>query len=285
MTESRGTASVAVVTDSTSDLPAAERERLGIRVVPLNVTIAGETLLDGVLTQAEFFERMAAAPQLPTTSQPSVGAFVEAYAEALEHAEEVVSIHISSDLSGTFESASAAAERFPGRVHVFDSRNLSMGLGFQVLAAARAAVAGASAADVLEHARRARDRVQMIVGLDKLDNLVKGGRVGRVAGLVGGMLSLKVTLTVKDGAFEPIARTRGAKAALDHTVEWCAERMGSARRGAFCVMHAMAADRVEWLREALTSRFDVSELYVVETGSVIAAHTGTGWGVAFLPEE
>lgn len=276
---------IAIITDSTSDLPADVRERYGITVVPLNVTIDGQTLSDGVLTQQEFFDRMNSAPQLPTTSQPSVGAFVETYTEALKQAAEVISIHISSDLSGTVESARAAAEQFAGKVKVFDSRNLSMGLGFQVIEAARAAAEGAGAAAVLERAERARDRVQMIVGLDKLDNLVKGGRVGKVSGLIGGMLNLKVTLTVKDGVFEPIARTRGGKAALQHTVDWCAERMGERRAGAFCVMHAMAADRVEWLREELASRFDVTESYAVETGSVIAAHTGTGWGVAFLPEE
>lgn len=276
---------IRIVTDSTADLPKEIVEHHAITVVPLNVTIDGRTWSDGVMTQPEFFERMNAASQLPSTSQPSVGAFVEIYTQALEHAREVVSIHISSDLSGTVESARAAAERFAGRVHVFDSRNLSMGLGFQVIEAARAANEGAATSAIIERAERARDRVQMIVGLDKLDNLVKGGRVGKVSGLIGGMLNLKVTLTVENGVFEPIARTRGAKAALQHTVDWCAERMGERTKGSFCVMHAMAADRVEWLRESLAARFEVTESYLVETGSVIAAHTGTGWGVAFLPEE
>lgn len=276
---------VAIITDSTSDLPAQILEQYPITVVPLNVTIDGQTLSDGVLSQEEFFDRMNSAAQLPTTSQPSVGAFVEAYTEALKYAAEVVSIHISSDLSGTIESARAAATEFSGRVHVFDSRNLSMGLGFQVIEAARAMADGLSAEAILKRAHGARDRVEMIVGLDKLDNLVKGGRVGRVAGLLGGMLNLKVTMTVTDGSFEPIARTRGAKAALEHTVDWCAERMGDRRRGAFCVMSAMASDRVQWIQDRLTERFDVTEFFAVDTGSVIAAHTGTGWGVAFLPEE
>lgn len=284
MSNVEGAGTIAIVTDSTSDLPAELRDQYGITVVPLNVTIEGETWLDGVMTQQEFFDRMGAAANLPTTSQPSVGSFVDVYTEVLKTASHVISVHISSELSGTIASAHAAAERFAGKVSVFDSRNLSGGLGFVVIETARAAFEGLSVDDVLARAEQARDRVQMIVGLDNLDNLVKGGRVGRVAAFMGSMLNLKVTLTVKDGAFEPVARTRGGKAALDHTVNWCAERMGDASRGAFCVMHALAEDRAEWLAETLRERFEITELYTVPTGSVIATHIGTGWGVAFLPE-
>lgn len=276
---------IAIVTDSTADLPAEILERYAITSVPLNVTIDGETWLDGVMTQQEFFDRMGAAKSLPTTSQPSVGAFVDVYAEALKNAAHVVSVHISSDLSGTMASAHAAAERFAGKVTVFDSRNLSYALGFQVIEAAKAAIEGLPVDDVLERAANARDRVQMIVGLDSLDNLVKGGRVGKVAGFVGSMLNLKVTLTVREGVFEPVARTRGAKAALAHTLDWVADQLGDARRGAFCVLHALSEDRAKWLAEQVTARFDVTEMHLVPTGSVIAAHTGTGWAVAVLPEE
>jgi DegV family protein with EDD domain len=275
---------VAIVTDSTADLPEDVRERYGITVVPLNVTIDGETWLDGVMSQQEFFDRMGAAKSLPTTSQPSVGAFVDTYTEVLKTASHVVSVHISSDLSGTMASAHAAAERFAGKVSVFDSRNLSWGLGFQVIEAAKSALDNVPVEEILARAELVRDRVEMIVGLDNLDNLVKGGRVGKVAGFVGSMLNLKVTLTVEDGKFEPVARTRGSKAALEHTVDWVAERMGDARKGAFCVMHALAEERATWLTQALTERFEVTDIHTVPTGSVIATHTGTGWGVAFLPE-
>jgi len=93
-----------------------------------------------------------------------------------------------------------------------------------------------------------------------------------------------VTLTVLDGVFEPVARTRGAKAALDHTVDWCSERMGDAKRGAFCVMHALSEERAKRIAEMLSERFELTELYIVPVGSVIGTHTGTGWGVAFVPE-
>jgi DegV family protein with EDD domain len=253
-------------------------------VVPLNVTIGDHTYQATELTQAEFFTLMNGAAQLPTTSQASVGTFADAYARALETAREVVSIHISSKLSGTIESASAAAEQFGGRVHIFDSLNLSWGLGFQVLEAARAAASGGSVRDVLATAEDVRDRVRMIVGLDRLDNLAKGGRIGAVSAFLGGLLNLKVTMTVgPDGTFEPVARTRGKTAALEHTVEWVRGHMGDAKSGAICVMHAMSPDNAEWLRERLERALDVTEMHVVEVGVVIATHTGTGWGVAVVP--
>ena len=270
-----------VVTDSTADIPpnlAAERD---IEVVPLVVTIGGETLTDGVLSQAEFFKRMNAASELPQTSQPSVGAFVDAYERALARADEVVSVHISSKLSGTVASAMQAAEQFAGRVHVFDSLNLSWGLAFQVLDAASSAAANLEPKAALARLERVRERVRILVTLDSLDNLAKGGRIGRVSAFLGGMLNLKVSLTVdSDGSFSPVARSRGDKAAAKHTLDWVTEHMGTARSGKFAVMYAMAEDRAHQVREVLEQHFEAVEMYVVPTGSVIASHTGTGIGVA-----
>lgn len=284
MDETRSKAAIAIVTDSTSDLPADVLERYAITSVPLNVTIDGRTWPDGQMSQQEFFDRMAAAPKLPTTSQPSVGAFVDAYTEALKRASHVVSVHISSDLSGTLASAHAAAERFAGKVSVFDSRNLSWGLGFQVIEAAKASLEGRPVDAVLEAAAHARDRVRMLVGVDSLDNLVKGGRVGKVAGLLGSVLNLKVTFTVTDGVFEPVGKIRGAKAALAHTLDWIGSGIGDARSTAFCVLHALSEARAQWLAEEISRRFATSEIHIVPTGSVIAAHTGSGWAVAALSE-
>lgn len=275
---------VGVVTDSTSDITPQIAEEFGVEVVPLSVTVGGSTFLDGTITQREFFDRMDAAPELPTTSQPSVGVFVEAYERALAKYAEVVSVHISSALSGTIESAREAAKRFGGRVHVFDTLNLAWGEALQVIEAARAAAAGGSAARVLEVLEEAREAVKMVVGLDRLDNLAKGGRIGKVSALVGGLLDLKVLITTDErGAFEAVARVRGTRAALDRTLAWVAERMGSSQRGVFAVMHAMSEDKARYLAERIAERYDVERMYVVEAGPVITAHTGTGWGVAVLP--
>ncbi|MCL4078919.1 DegV family protein [Coriobacteriia bacterium Es71-Z0120] len=275
---------VGIVTDSTSDITPQIAERFDIEVVPLSVTVGGRTFKDGSVSQKEFFELMAHAPELPTTSQPSVGAFVEAYERVLARYPEVVSVHISSALSGTVESAREAAKRFAGRVHVFDTRNLAWGEALQVLEAARAASAGASAPRVLQVLEEARAKAKMIVGLDKLDNLAKGGRIGKVAALLGGLLDLKVMISPGvDGAFEAVGRARGTRAALDKTLAWVGQQMGERTKGVFAVMHAMSEDKARYLVERIFERYEVEEMHVVEAGPVITAHTGTGWGVALLP--
>ncbi len=275
---------VAVITDSTADLSPDLCAKHDITVVPLSIVFGQETIVDGTISQAEFFRRMNAAPELPTTSQPAVGTFVEAYRRALETASEVVSVHISSKLSGTIESATRAAEEFAGRVHVVDSKNLSWALGFQALEAGRAAAEGLDRASVIERVESVRDRVQMIVHFDGLDNLVKGGRISGLAGVIGGALNIRLSITVKDGAFVPVRPYRSAKAALKHGLDWVEGRMGNASRGAFCVIHALSEDRALWIKDQLVERFDVTEMFVMETGAVIGTHTGTGWGIAFVPE-
>ena len=277
--------SVAIVTDGTADIPKELATSLGIDIVPLYVMFGDKTYTETELTQPEFFALMNAAPTLPTTSQPAVGVFEDIYRAALERASTVVAIHISERLSGTIGTARQAAAAFGDRVRVFDSRNLSWGLALQVVEAARAAAAGASVDEVLSGLESARDRVRMLVGVDKLDNLAKGGRIGAVSAFLGGLLNLKVTFTVKDGAFDPVARVRGTQGALEHTLKWVEEQMAGRSRGAFCVMHAMSTDKAEWLRERLSGMFTPVDMYVVEVGAVIAAHTGTGWGVAVLPAE
>lgn len=275
----------AVITDSTADIAPEIAAERSITVVPLTVTIGGESYEDGVLTQREFFDRMNRSTELPTTSQPSIGAFVEAYERALATAEHVVSVHISSHLSGTIESARAAAERFAGRVHVFDSKNLSWGLAWQVLDAANSAGEGLDVETALTRLESVRDQVRLIVGLDSLDNLAKGGRIGKVGAFVGGILNFKVTLTVdSEGSFVPVARSRGDKAAFTHTLDWIAEKMDGATRGRFAVGHALSRERAEAFADAIRERYDVAELVIYEAGSAIATHTGTGWGVALIPE-
>lgn len=275
----------AVVTDSTADIAEQIAVERGITIVPLQLTIDGETLADGVLTQAQFFERMAAAPALPTTSQPSAGVFAEAYERALQTADEVVSIHISSKLSGTVESARTAAQQFGGKVHVFDSRNLSGGLLWQVFDAADAAREGLSASDCSARLERTREQVRLLVGLDSLENLRRGGRIGAVSSFLGSMLNLKVTLTVDaDGAFAPLGRSRGEKAALDYTMEWVGKQMGDARSLRVAVGHGLTEERAHRIADMIRARWDVSELVIYEAGSVVCTHTGTVWGVAVWPE-
>lgn len=277
---------VCVVTDSTADIPRGLVEELGIGVVPLTVTIDGFSFQDGDITMGEFFRRMGDAPELPTTSQPSVGAFVEAFQRSLEHCRDVVCVNISHKLSGTIESAHEAARVVGEHVHVVDSLNLSFAEGIQAVFAARVAAAGGSVAEVRHAVESARDRVNLLVGLDSLHNLAKGGRIGKVSAMLGGMLNLKVLLTVNaEGAFEPVAKVRGANAAMHASVDWIASRIDATKKAAFGILHAESPDKAAWLEERVRERFCVAELHVIETGPVIAAHTGTGWGLMAIPVE
>lgn len=271
---------VGLVADSVADIPAELAEELGITIVPLSVTVGGETFVDGQLTMPEFFERMNAAKSVPTTSQPSVGAFVSAFEGALARYTDVVCVTISGKLSGTLESALEAARRLGDRVHVIDSMTLSWAEGLQSVLAAKAASAGASLEEVKRVVESARDKVHMVVGLDTLENLAKSGRIGRVSAMLGGMLNIKVLLTVdSDGAFEPVTRARGTRAALQASVDWLAEKIDERKRAAFGVLHAASHDKAKWLEAAVRERFNVAELVVIETGPVIGTHTGTGWGL------
>lgn len=275
----------AVVTDSTADISVDTAAEHRIAVVPLSVSFGDEVFVDGHMGQAEFFARMNASSELPRTSQPAVGAFVEAYRRALDSAEHVISIHISNRLSGTVDAARQAAETFAGRVTVFDSLNLSWGLAWQVMEAARAAADGLGVDAAMSRLEAARGRAKLIVGLDSLDNLAKGGRIGRVGALLGSLLNLKVTFTVDaDGAFAPLARVRGEKAALAQTLEWVGQQMGAASSARFAVGHALSEARARWLGDEIAKRWGVTEMVMYETGSVIATHTGTGWGVAVFPD-
>jgi DegV family protein with EDD domain len=129
-----------------------------------------------------------------------------------------------------------------------------------------------------------RTDTKLLVGLDSLDNLAKGGRIGKVSAFLGSMLNLKVTLTVDpDGAFQPVARSRGDRAAFDHTLDWVAKTMGEHKRGAFAIGYALNRERAEHIATAMRERYDVSDLFIYDAGSVICAHTGTGWGVAVVP--
>jgi len=275
----------AVVTDSTADIAPEMALERGITVVPLGLTIAGETLADGVLSQAEFFERMRSAPELPTTSQPSAGAFVAAYERALETADSVVSVHISNRLSGTVESARTAAEQFDGRVHVVDSLNLSWGLAWQVMDAVNASNEGLTAPEAVARLEQTRTHVKLLVGVDSLENLRRGGRIGAVSSLLGSLLNLKVTLTVDEaGAFSPLGRSRGEKAAIEYSLDWVAKQMGDASSGRFAVGHGLSEERAHRIAESIRQRWGVSEMVIYEAGSVVSTHTGTVWGIAVWPE-
>ncbi|HEY8476715.1 MAG TPA: DegV family protein, partial [Chloroflexota bacterium] len=207
---------VAVVTDSTADLPSGMAEDLAIRVVPLNVHWEGATYRDKIdLAADEFYRRLAEARELPKTSAPAVGLFEEIYQELLAEHEGVVSVHISARLSGTCSAALAAAQSVaPERIVVIDSRQLSLCLGWLAVEAARLARQDAPLAAVAEHVRRLLPRVNLYAALDTLEFLQRGGRIGRAQALIGSLLSVKPIVQIQDGEVAPVDRVRTRAAAL-----------------------------------------------------------------------
>lgn len=214
---------VRIVTDSTCDLPPALAAEFGVTVVPLTVAFGEEAFLDGVtIDPASFYERLVASPRLPKTSQPSVAAFRDAYLALAEETGEIVSIHISSRLSGTLNSASVAVSqvaRDDVHIELIDSYNVSLGLGAIVLEAAAAAQSGAPLEKVAEVARRAMDRVHVVCLLDTLEYLQKGGRIGRARSMLGALLSIKPLVQVQDGEVAPFERVRTRSRALERLFE------------------------------------------------------------------
>lgn len=274
---------VRIVTDSTCDLPADLAARHGIVVVPLTVSFGDESFLDGVeLRPDAFYERLTAADVLPKTSQPSVERFRRVYDELA--GEEIVSIHISSRLSGTLNSATLAAEQVGNeRVRLVDSRTASMGLGAVALEAAIAAEAGATPDEVAAVAERVRDRVQVIATMDTLEYLRRGGRIGRASSMLGSLLSIKPIVHVEDGEVAPLERVRTRSKAVDRLFTLTTAEPSARRVFVGCGGNdAEASAFLERLRPAMPG----TEFHLGQVGPVIGVHAGPNvLGVAIVGPE
>lgn len=278
--------SVAVVTDSTAYLPEGFAQRRQIRVVPLHVHFDDRTGDDGVdLGPAELATALT-QHRMVTTSRPSPAEFAKVFRQVLDDgAEEIVSIHLSRELSGTWESARLAAEEVSAeRVRVVDSRSAGMGLGFAVLAAAAAAEAGADGREVERVAAETASRTKTFFCLETLDYLRRGGRIGPAAALLGTALSVKPLLHVSDGRVVPLEKVRTATRALSRLVDLTVAAAGTGTVG-IAVHHLATPDRAAELATRLDERLPADEgCLISEVGAVIGAHTGPGTiGVVVLP--
>lgn len=277
---------VAVLTDSTSDLTPSTAQELGVDVVPLYVNFRGQVLKDGLeIRTHQIFEGVSAGAGMPSTSQPTPADFEAAYARRLEAADHLLSIHISSRLSGTIQSATLAARSFPGRVSVVDSKSASAGLGMMVDRAVRLLRAGASPDGAVAELERVRDLQDIRFGVATLDFLRKNGRIGGAQALIGSLLNIKPILRVADGRVEPAGRARGTQRAMHEIAE--AARSFAARHGSLrlAYMYSESPDEVAPLRELL-SPLGAAEFTTGPIGAVIASHTGPGtYGVCLEPLE
>ncbi|MGH2864402.1 MAG: DegV family protein [Solirubrobacteraceae bacterium] len=272
--------SVAVVSDSTPYLPASLIERWGIQQVSLYVGWDGDLQPERDCYDLDaFYARLRDSPQLPTTSQPSVGDFLACYRPLLRAGRDILSVHIAGGLSGTCESAreaagAAAAEGLPGRVHVLDSQTGAGGLGCLVLLASSVAAHGAPLEQVVDSVHNARQSLDIWFCLDTLEYLRRGGRIGAAQAVLGTALKVKPILTFGT-EIAPVGRVRTHRRAL--------ERMGAYlrelhERGAthWVVQHAQSSDDAERLVTEGTTLFGSSPLFCTEVGPVLGAHLGSG---------
>jgi len=278
---------VRIVTDSTCDLPPDLVTAYGITVVPLTVFFGDEALLDGIDINAdEFYERLRSSKQVPRTSQPSVELFRAAYEELGHEGNEIVSIHISSQLSGTLNAASVAREQAAEqgvRVDLIDSYNVSLGLGLIVLEAAGAANKGAKLDDVVAVARRAMDRVNVYVVVDTLEYLQRGGRIGRARSLLGSVLSIKPILHVENGEVAPFERVRTRTRAVQRIEDLATSH---SRSKMMFVASGGNDDESEAFIERMRPQLPHTDLALAQLGPIVGVYTGpNALGIATLERE
>jgi DegV family protein with EDD domain len=271
--------SVAVVTDSTAYLPDALVEQFDVEVVPLYVVLAGRSGREGSdVTSEEVARALGVRGGQVSTSRPTPGDFVAAYRRRLDAgADRIVSIHLSGELSGTWDAARlAAAQVGEHLVTVLDSRSAAMGSGFAVLAAARAAAAGADAAEVVAAARETAAATRVFFVVDTLDHLRRGGRIGSAAALLGGALAVKPVLHVTDGHVVALEKVRTSSRALNRIVQHAVE-VAAGNAVGVAVHHLAAPDRAQRLTDQLTARLPgIREIHVSQLGAAIGAHVGPG---------
>jgi DegV family protein with EDD domain len=265
--------SVQVITDSTSDLPAAMRQELGIEVVPLNISFGSTNYRDGIdLSPDQFYSMLQESAELPKTSQPPVTSFEAAFRSALDQNRDVVCITISSELSGTFNAARLAAEAVDTeRIVVIDSRAATMQLGWVAVAAARLAKEGASLDAVAAEARDAIGRVSLFAVLRTLDYVYKGGRIGKAAQLVGSALAIKPIITLVNGVVVPLERVRTWKKAVARITDLVQPTPSD-----IMVLHSGNPEDAGAVAADLRQRYPSSSVGIDYAGATIGTYAGPG---------
>jgi DegV family protein with EDD domain len=268
---------VAVVTDSTAYLPGGAAESMGVRVVPLQVIVSGGVRAEGVEIEPAEVAAALRAGHAVSTSRPSPTLFAAAYREAFAAgASSVVSVQISSEMSGTLDAARLGALDVDGDVRVVDSRSVGMGMGFAVLAGAEAARAGADADAVVDAVQHTLAATEAFFYVDTLEFLRRGGRIGAAQALLGSALAVKPLLCLRDGRIEPLERVRTSVKAMARLQEIAVEAADD-EPVAVAIHHLAAAARADELAQALDLRLPkLDELITTEVGAVVGAHTGPG---------
>lgn len=274
-------AKVAIVTDSSAYLPPDLMQRLSIHAVPLQLIWGEETYRDGIdITPEEFYIRLPDAKVMPTTSQPSPAAFHAVYKNLLEQGNEILSVHISSKLSGTVDSALQARQTFPNApIEIIDSLSTSLGMGFAILEAARAAQQGATLADCKTMVEQSLANSRVFFLVNTLEFLRRGGRIGGAQAFLGTALNLKPILELRDGRIEALERVRTYNKALDRILEIFEAQVAGRKPIRIGILHAHAETEANRLMERARALFnvnDIRETMICPVSPAIGTHTGPG---------
>ena len=269
---------IKIVTDSSITIEPELAKDLNITIVPLTVMIDGVVYSDSNLKEGEFLQLMKSSKNLPKTSQPPVGVFAEVFEDLSAEDVQIISIHMSHALSGTVEAARQGATLAKADVTVVDSSFTDQAMKFQVVEAAKMAKAGATLEEILEKLEEVKAKTELYIGVSTLENLVKGGRIGRVTGLISSLLNIRVVMQMTDHTLAPIVKGRGAKTFkkwLDDLKESLKEKeieeIGISYAGGPEFANQMKAELQEFVEKSIP---------VLETGSIIQTHTGeNAWAV------
>ena len=268
---------VKIVTDSTVDIDRALLDELNVEVVPLSITIDGTSYLDRVdISATEFMKKMSESKDLPKSSQPAVGDFVEVYNRLGADGSRIISIHMTGGMSGTVGSAESAAKISESDVTVVDSRFISFALSFQVMEAAKMAKEGKLVEEIIARLDVIRENTELFIVVDTLDNLVKGGRIGRGKALIGSLLNIKPIASLEDGVYTPVTKVRSHSQLVKFLTKRFAEDTAGKTIKAVGISQANAIKLATTLKESLMEASGYQDVGIAETTPVIATHTGPG---------
>ncbi|EJO21798.1 hypothetical protein HMPREF1149_1031 [Streptococcus sp. BS35b] len=269
---------VKIVTDSSVTIEPEVVKELNITIVPLSVMIDGVLYSDADLKEGEFLHLMQQSKNLPKTSQPPVGVFAEVFEELGKDGSQVVAIHMSHALSGTVEAARQGASLSSSDVTVIDSSFTDQAMKFQVVEAAKLAKEGKDLETILARIEEVKNHTELYIGVSTLENLVKGGRIGRVTGLLSSLLNIRVVMQMKNHELQPIVKGRGAKTFK----KWLEELTVALTHKSVAEIGISYAGTNEWANEmkSLLQSYVEKPISVLETGSIIQTHTGeNAWAI------
>jgi len=269
---------IKIVTDSSVTIEPEVAKELDITIVPLSVMVDGVVYSDADLAEGEFLRLMQSSRNLPKTSQPPVGVFADVFERLAEDGAQIISIHMSHALSGTVEAARQGATLTNADVTVVDSSFPDKAMKFQVTEAAKLAKEGADLEEIIAKIEEVKEKTELYIGLSTLENLVKGGRIGRVSGLISSLLNIRVIMQMKDHQLEPIVKGRGAKT-FKKWLDDLSANLQNKQVAELGISYAGSPELAQEMKESLQP-YVKKPISVLETGSIIQTHTGeNAWAV------